>query len=127
MTRNTLKGLHYYLVMVYGYISRFIDRCKLMLSRCYLVMLCLGGYAHLPKLNIYIMHERSDTFSDNTKVMVIHLLTFGSRRTEKRSSCKYQIFPLQSLCLIHKEIFLLGTNTGCYLCSLCISEKSYYS
>ena len=122
---HTLQCLHYQLVMVHCHIRGFVDGSHFVLCGSRLIMLGLGSHAQFPQLNIHVMHKSADTLTDNTEIMVIHLLTLRCRGTEQGASGENNIFTLQRLGRIHQEIFLLCTDGRQYLGCLCISEQTY--
>ena len=91
---HLLHRLHYQLVVVYRDICRLIDRCKLMLCGSDLVVLGLRGNAQLPQLNIQILHVGTDTLTDRSEIVILKLLSLGSRCTEQCPSRKDQILTL---------------------------------
>ena len=86
--------LHNQLVMIYCDVSSLINGGQFMLCGSYLVVLCLGGYAQLPQLNIQILHEGTDSLADGTEVMILQFLSLGCGCTEQGASCEDQIFTL---------------------------------
>ena len=91
---HLLHGFHNKLVMVYCNICCLINRCQLVLCRCYLIVLCLGSYTKLPQLNIQVFHVCTNSLTDGAEVMILQLLTLRSRCAEKGTSCKDQVFSL---------------------------------
>ena len=79
---HTLHGLHHHLVMINSNIDLSIDRCQLMLCRCTLIVLSLGTDAQTPQFLVQILHERADTRTDASEIMIIHLLAFCRLCTE---------------------------------------------
>ena len=96
-----------------------------MLCGCRFVVLGLGSHAQFPQFDIHIVHETADAFTDNTEIMVIHLLPLRCRGTEQGASGENNIFTLQCLGRIHQEIFLLCADGGQYLGCLCITEQTH--
>ena len=121
---HTLQSLHYQLVGIHCHIGRLVDGRHFMLCGSRLIMLGLGCYTQLPQLDIDIMHETTDTLTDNTEIVVIHLLSLGGGSTEQGSSGENNIFTLQSLGRIYQEIFLLRANGRQYFGSFCIAEQA---
>ena len=85
-----------------------------MLCRCNLIVLCLCGNAHLPQLNVDLLHKGSNSLTDGSEIMVIHLLSLRRHSTEKSSSCIDQVFSLEPFLLINQEILLLSSNGRSY-------------
>ena len=113
-----------YMVVIHCHIGRLVDGRHFMLCGSRLIMLGLGCYTQLPQLDIDIMHETTDTLTDNTEIVVIHLLSLGGGSTEQGSSGENNIFTLQSLGRIYQEIFLLRANGRQYFGSFCIAEQA---
>ena len=122
---NLLHGLHYYLVMVHCDIGSFVNRCKLMLGRSNLVVLGLGCNTEFPEFKVEVLHERSDSFSYRTEIVIVHLLTLVCGGSEKSSSCKNHVRTSEILCPVYKEILLFRSYRGSNLGSLGIAEESY--
>ena len=121
---NFFEDTHHDLIVICRNIYRCIDRCQLMLCRCYLIMLCLGCYTQFPALLVDFFHICGDSLTDSSKIMVIHLLSLRRHGTEKSSSCVNQIFSLEPFLLVNQEIFLLSSNGRSYFFGSCISEKA---
>ena len=122
-----LHDLHGQLVVIRSDICRCINRSKLVLSRCYLVVLCLGEDAELPELIVQVLHESSYAGLDYAEIVVVKLLTFGRLCTEQ---CAAGVLEVRTL-LIHlcrnQEIFLLGTDGGDDTFCRFIAEKTQNS
>ncbi len=78
-----------------------------MLCRCNLIVLGFCAYAKLPQLNVYILHEASDSLADLSKIVILKLLTLRRHRAKKCTSSKNQILSLQVLFLVYDEVLLL--------------------
>ena len=61
MGGDLAHDLHGQLVVVDGDVGGVEDGRQLVLARCNLVVLGLGGHAQLPQLLVQLLHERSDT------------------------------------------------------------------
>ena len=59
-----------------------------------LVMLRFGRDTQLPQLDIQILHVVADTFLDCAEIVILHLLSLGRHRAEKRSAGKDEILAL---------------------------------
>ncbi len=82
------------------------------LGRGHLVVLGFGGDAHLPQLDVKILHEGGNAILDRAEILVFQLLALGGGCAEKRSAAGQEIKALQIVLLFHQEIFLLGANRG---------------
>ena len=91
---HLLHRLHYQLVVVYRNIRRLINRCKLMLCGSDLIVLGLSGNAQLPQFNIQILHVGTDALADCSEIVILKLLSLGSRCTGQCPSRKDQILTL---------------------------------
>ena len=83
---------HNQLVMVNCNVCFCIDRCQLVLCRCYFVMLCLCRNTQFPEFFIYFFHKTGNSLADNSKIMIIQLLTFWRHGSKERSSGKDKVF-----------------------------------
>ena len=104
---NLFKNTHHHLVLVCCDIDRCINRCKLMLCRGNLIMLCLCRNSKLPTFFIYLFHVCGNSLTDTSKVMVIHFLSLRRHSSKKSSACIDQVFSLKPFLFIDQEIFLL--------------------
>ena len=104
---NLFKNTHHHLVLVCCDIDRCINRCKLMLCRSNLIMLCLCRNSKLPAFFIYLFHVCGNSLTDTSKVMVIHFLSLRRHSSKKSSACIDQVFSLKPFLFIDQEIFLL--------------------
>ena len=104
---NLFKDTHHHLVLVCCDIDRCINRCKLMLCRSNLIMLCLCRNSKLPAFFIYLFHVCGNSLTDTSEVMVIHFLSLRRHSTKKGSACIDQVFSLKPFLFIDQEIFLL--------------------
>ena len=93
-TCNLLQNTHHDLVVILCDIDRCIDRSQLVLCRSNLVVLCLRSDAKLPALLIDFLHICTDTLTDRTKIMVIHLLSLWWHRTKQCTSSVDQVLTL---------------------------------
>ena len=120
---HLLHDLHRKLVMIGSNIRCGINRCQLMLRGRNLIMLGLCKDAELPELLVEILHISGYTGLDDTKIMVIHLLSLGRLRAKERASGVYEIFSFVIHFSVNKEIFLLGTDRACNTLYGIVSEK----
>ena len=104
---HLFHGFHHQLIVIRRQIGFCVNRSQLVLRRSHLVMLGLGRYAQLPQLFIKLLHICADALPDHPVIMVIHFLSLRRHGTKQSSSGVNQIFSLQILLPIHKEIFLL--------------------
>ena len=112
----SLHDLHCELVVVGGDICCAIDRSKLVLSRCNLVMLCFSVDTKSPELLVKIFHVSLNSCLDSTEIVIFKFLTLWSRCAVKRSACKDKILSLCIHLSVYKEVFLLRTNVCCNSC-----------
>ena len=70
---GALQYIHYQEVAVQCCVSRCEDRCDLMLSRSYLVVLGLNSDTQFPELLIHICHEICNLGLQRSEVLVLHL------------------------------------------------------
>ena len=121
---NLFKDTHHHLVLVCCDVDRCIDRCKFMLCRSNLIMLCLGRDTKFPAFFVYFFHICGNSLTDTSEIMVIHLLSLRRHSTEQCSACVDQVFSLKPFFFIYQEIFLLCTYGWSYFLGSCISKKS---
>ena len=81
-----------------------------MLSGSNLVVLSLIGNSELPQLLVEILHELADILTDNSEIVILHLLPLGRHCTEESSSGEDDVLTLHGLVPVDKEIFLLRSN-----------------
>ena len=105
-----LHDLHGELIVVGGDIGGGVDRGKLVLSRCDLVVFRLGQNAKLPEFGVEFFHICSNSRLDYSKIMIIHLLALGRLCTKQRAAGKTKVRPLIVHLLGDEEVFLLGTD-----------------
>ena len=108
--------------MIHRNVGFGIDGRQFMLGRRHLIVLGLGGYAHLPQLHIHVPHKRSDPLTDGSKVMVVQFLSFRRHGSKQGPSCVDQVLPLHKLLCVHQEIFLFRPYHGGYLPGRSIAE-----
>ena len=120
---DLLHDLHRKLVVVGCNIGRVIDRGKLMLGRCDLIVLGLGIDPELPELPVKICHVFGDSRLDRTEVMVIHFLSLRRHGTKERAAAHHQILALLPELAVYEEIFLLRADGGAHTSHLLIAEE----
>ena len=91
---HLFQSLHNDLVVVCCYVALCIDRCQLMLCRCDFVVLCLCRNTQFPEFFVYFFHKTGNSLTNNSKIMVIELLTFRRHGTKECTSGKNQVFSL---------------------------------
>ena len=123
LCRDLLHDLHGQLVVVGGDVGGGVNGRQLMLGGGDLVMFGLGKDTQLPQLFVQIFHVSSNAGLDDAEVVVIHLLPLGGFRAEQGSSGEDQILALLVHFLIHKEIFLLGTDVGADALDVGVAEE----
>ena len=109
---HLLHDLHGQLVVVGSDIRGSIDGSQLVLGRGYLVVLSLCQNAQLPQFLVQVGHVGGNSGLDNTKVMIVHLLTLGGLGAEQGTAGVNQILTLVIHFLGNQEILLLGANGG---------------
>ena len=102
--------LHGELVVVGRDVGGGIDRCKLVLCGCDLVMLCFGEDTKLPQLFVEVRHIRLDTRLDDSEIVVVKLLPLWRLCSEKSSACIDKVLALIVKLLGAKEVLLLGPD-----------------
>ena len=80
-----------------------------MLGRSHLIMLSLCKNAELPEYLVEIPHVKSYPLLYRTEIMVLKLLAFGRRSTEKGPSAEHQVLTLHVVFMVNDKILLLGT------------------
>ncbi len=108
--RHFLHGLHHELVMVRRNVGRGKDRRHFILGRRYLIVFGLRGDPHLPKLDVEVSHEISNTVFDRTEILILKFLPFGGRRAEESPSRNDQINTLFIVVLVDQKVFLFRTD-----------------
>ena len=121
---DLLHNLHCKLVMVGCDICRCVYRRKLVLSGSNLVMLRFRKHAELPQLLVEICHVCGDARLYNAEVMIVKLLTFRRLCAEKRSSAENKVVTFFIHFLVHKEVFLFGTDGCAYAFYFRIPEEA---
>ena len=94
-----------------------------MLGRGYLVVLRLGGDAHLPQLLIQLMHELRHPGLDGPVIVVVQLLALGGLGAEQSTAAQHQILPAAVHLLIDEEVFLLGAHLCGDVLGLGVAEQ----
>ena len=122
---GALQYIHYQEVAVQCCVSRCEDRCDLMLSRSYLVVLGLNSDTQFPELLIHICHEICDLGLQRSEVLILHLLSFRCRCSEKSTSSIDQVRTLQIFFTIYNKILLLRSNIRADPFSIGISKHFY--
>ena len=107
-----LHNKHDELVVITGGIGIGVDGCQLMLTGGTFVVLGLAEDTQPPELFIQVLHERRNTGTNGSKIMVIQLLTLGGLCTEESPARQPQVLPLRVEILGQQEILLLRANTG---------------
>src|SRR5699024_12857487 len=95
-----------------------VDTRKLMLTRSNSVMLCLGINTKSIQLLVNISHLCRNSGLDCSKVVILHLLTLGSRCAVKGSSGVNEVLSLCIHFSVNQEILLLGTYVCHNSCSV---------
>ena len=124
-TGYLFHSLHNQLVVIYCNVGSLINGSQFMLCGSHFVVLCLRSYTQLPQFNVQVFHERTDSLTDSTEVMIFQLLSLGCGCTEQGTSGEDQIFTLQVFISVYQEIFLLRSNACYYLRSSSVAEQSY--
>ena len=119
---NSLQSLHDDLVVIYCDICFCINRSKLVLSRCNLIVLCFCRYTNFPEFDVNISHERCNSLTDCSEIMIIQFLSFWRHSSKQCTSCVDQIFSLHKFFCINQEVFLLWSYRWSYFFRCCISK-----
>ena len=125
--RDLLHYLHCQLVVVGCNVCSGIDRRKLMLCGCDLVVLGLCENSELPELLVKISHVFGNSRLDSAEIMVVKLLTLRRLCTEKRSAAELEVGTLLVHFLIYKEVFLLGSYRGANTGRVGVAEQLEYT
>ena len=88
------------------------DGGKLMLRRCYFIMLRFCGNAQRPQLVVELLHEFVYRGANGAKVMLFKLLALAGGVTEQRAAGQNQVGALLVLLFGNQEVLLLGANGG---------------
>ena len=94
-----------------------------MLCRCNLIVLCLCGNAHLPQLNVDLLHKGSNSLTDGSEIVIVHLLSFWRHCAKQGTSGVDQVFSLQEFLCIYQEVFLLRSYGRSYFLGSGVSEQ----
>ena len=105
-----LELLHGQEVVVNSKSALLKDRCKLMLTRCNLIMLCLCRDTQLPELVIKLFHEVVDGWTNGAKVVLVKLLALAWLTTKEGTTTQNKVRALLKVFLFDKEVLLLRTN-----------------
>ena len=92
-----------------------------------LIVLGFCENSQLPKLLVKIGHIFGHPGLDNSEIVIVHFLSFWRHGSEKGSAGENQILTLIKQLLVHKEVFLLGSDRSADAFNLVISEKSQNS
>ena len=124
---DALHGLHGKLIIVNGDVGCGVNRGHLMLGGSRLVMLSRGGYAHLPKLDIKVLHICAYALTDGAEILILKLLTLGSVSAEERAAGIDKVSPFEIFFPVHQKILLLSANGCNYLCGGSVAKKTHYT
>ena len=105
-----LELLHGQKVVINSESSLLKDGCKLVLARCYLVMLSLCRNTQLPELIIKLFHKVIDGWTNGAKVVLVKLLTFAWFATKEGTTTQNKVRALLKVFLFDKEVLLLRSN-----------------
>ena len=94
-----------------------------MLCRCNLIVLCLCCNTHLPQLNVDILHKGSNSLTDGSEIVIVHLLSFWRHCAKQGTSGVDQVFSLQEFLCIYQEVFLLRSYGRSYFLGSGVSEQ----
>ncbi len=121
--RDLFHDLHGELVVVHRHVGRIEDRRQFMLCGSHFVVFGLGGNSQFPQFHIQIVHVFGYFRFQRSEVVILHLLSFGSRSAEQCPSTEDQVFSLTIQVFVHKEIFLLRSDGGRHSGDCFISQK----
>ncbi len=107
---NLAKYLHNQHIVVNGQIEILEHWCQLKLGRSHFVMSSACRNPKLPQLQFDFRHEFQNARLDRTKIMIIELLMFRRRCSEKCASGLQQIRALQIEFLVDQEVFLFDSH-----------------
>ena len=73
-------------------------------------MPCLTGDSQFECLYLKVFHKCLHSIRNCSKIVVIHLLVFGTLMSHQCSSCEHQVWSSRIESFIHKEILLLPSQ-----------------
>ncbi len=120
---HSLHYLHRKLVMINRHVGSIKDRSQFMLAGSHFVMLCLGRNSQFPQFPVQLMHICRNPCAEISEIVIVHLLTFRCRCSEKSSSGKDQILSLLVILKIDKEVFLLRPDCCKHICNFRFAKK----
>ena len=126
LVRDLLHHFHGQLVVVHRDVGRLKDRRQLVLGRCHLVVLGLGRDAQLPELLVELVHVFGHLGLEHAKIVILHLLSLGRRRSHQRAAGQKEVFSLLVKVLVDQEILLLGTDGCVNVGDCCVAQKVQY-
>ena len=124
--RHLFHHFHGQLVVVHCHVGRLKDRRQLVLGRSDLVVLGLGRHAELPEFFVQCVHVLRYLGLKHAKIVILHLLSLGRRRSHECAACKKEVFSLLVEFLVDQEILLLRAYSRVHMCDSGISEKVQY-
>ena len=120
---HLLQKLHGQLVVVAGAVGIGIHLGHLVLGGSHLVVLRLGGNAHLPQLLIQLVHEFRHPGLDGPVVVVVQFLALGGFGAEQGPAAEDQVLPAAVHLLVDEEILLLRAYLGGDVLGLSVAEQ----
>ena len=111
--------------MVDGEVALLEDGSQLKLIGSHLVVARLYGNGQLQGLNLQVLHKGLHTIRDGAKVVVVHLLVFGTLVTHQRTTCHQQVGTGRVESLVDEEIFLFPTQIDLNLGDVVVEQRAY--
>ena len=109
---NKLHILHCKEILVNRHIGGCVYGSKLVLRGRRLVVLGLCVYTECPERLVKVRHKCAYSRLERSEIVILKLLSLGSRRAEKGSSRKLKVLSLIKERLVYYKIFLLCSNGG---------------
>ena len=115
--------LHSELVMVGSDICRRIDRRKLVLCGCDLVVLGFCKHAQFPQFLVQLGHIRFYPRLYGSEIMVLKFLAFRRLCAEERAARVDKVLTLPEQLFVHKEVLLFRTDRRVHALCVASAEK----
>ena len=121
---NLVHKIHEKLVLVVSQIGFPVNRGKLELVGCHLIMACLDRNPETVATGLKVTHELCDPGRDCSEIMVIQLLVLRGSMTHQGSPRDHQVRSCGVEGFIHEEIFLFPAKVGKDFLDLRIKETA---
>ena len=124
--RDLLHHFHSQLVVIHCHVGCLKDRCQLVLGRRDLVVLGFGRHAELPELLVQCVHVLRYLGLKYAKIVILHLLSLGRRRSHQRAAGQKEVFSLLVELLVDQEILLFRANGRIHVGDCGVAQKVQY-